>query len=81
MNEIEKENFIYEYKILKAKSRLDILTSNLMYTPQLVQQYTEKSIKNGFKQLGFEAKIQCIMWDEYCSFLADTKLKPKEDGK
>ncbi len=67
--EEEKEQFRYECKISKARQRLDILTSNLMYRPQDVENYTEESIKNGFKQLGFDVNVQKIMWDEYCSFL------------
>ncbi len=67
--EEEKEQFRYERKISRARQRLDILTSNLMYRPQDLKNYTEESIKNGFKQLGFDVNIQNIMWSEYCSFL------------
>ena len=64
-----KENFRYEYKISKARDRLNTLTTNLMYRPQDVSDYTEKSIKGGFKQLGYDDNIQNIMWNEYNEFI------------
>lgn len=67
--EEDKERFRYEYKLSTARHRLDILTTNLMYEPKSIENYTEESIKNGFKQLGFDSNIQNIMWCEYCSFL------------
>ena len=68
-DEEEKEQFRYERKISIARKKLDMLTSNLMYRPQDVKNYTEESVKNGFKRLGFDVNIQNIMWGEYCSFL------------
>ena len=41
-----------------------------MYRPQDVSNYTEESIKSGFKQLGYDDNIQNIMWNEYEEFVS-----------
>jgi phenylalanyl-tRNA synthetase alpha subunit len=62
--EEKKEN----EQICIARYRLDLLTSKLIYTPSDISNYTEESIKNGFKQLNFNSNIQNLMWDEFVEF-------------
>lgn len=64
-----KEESLRQLKILKARKYLSSLTSSLIYTPQEAKNYTEESIKTGFKKLGFDGDVQNIMWDEYCLFV------------
>jgi hypothetical protein len=73
--ETDKAKYRYEYKISKARERLNILTNNLMYRPQDVKNYTEDSIKGGFRQLGFDENIQNIIWSEYSEFISKCVLK------
>lgn len=73
--EEDKEKYRYEYKISKARDRLNLLTTNLMYRPQDVNSYTEESIKRGFKQLGYDDNIQNIMWNEYQEFVSRYLVK------
>ena len=73
--EEDKERFRYEYKISNARDRLNLLTTNLMYRPQDVKNYTEESIKGGFKQLGYDENIQNIMWYEYKKFVSKYLVK------
>lgn len=73
--EEDKERYRYERKISKARERLNILTNNLMYRPQDVKNYTEDSIKSGFRQLGYDENIQNIMWSEYSEFISKYVLK------
>ena len=68
--EEDKERFRYEYKISKARDMLDLLTSNLMYRPKNIKNYTEQSIKDLFKQSGYDENIQNIMWNEYEEFIS-----------
>lgn len=46
-----------------------------MYRPQDVSNYTEESIKGGFKQLGYDDNIQNIMWNEYREFVSRYLVK------
>ena len=69
-SEKDKERYRYEYKISKARDRLNLITTNLMYRPQNEINYTEESIKDGFKQLGYDDNIQNIMWNEYSDFIS-----------
>lgn len=71
----DREKFRYELKISNARKQLDLLTTNLMYKPQYVNNYTEESIKNGFRQLGYDENIQNIMWDEYSNFISKYVIK------
>ena len=71
----DKERYRYEYKISKARDRLNLLTTSLMYRPQDVSNYTEESIKAGFKQLGYDDNIQNIMWNEYEEFVSRYMVK------
>ena len=73
--EEDRERFRYEYKISQARDRLKLLTSNLMYRPQNVENYTEEIIKSGFKKLGYDTNIQNIMWDEYKKFISKYIIK------
>ena len=60
--EEDKERFRYEYKLSTARHRLDILTSNLMYEPKSIENYTEESIKNGFlERIGSGTKFLQII--------------------
>lgn len=68
--EEDKERLRYKYKISKARHRLNLLKTNLRYRPQDVNNYTEKSVKSGFKQLGYDDNIQNIMWSEYNEFVS-----------
>lgn len=67
--EEDKERFRRERVISHARVHLDSLTSNLIYMPDEVVNFTEESVKAGFKKLGYGIGIQNIMWKEYCSFV------------
>lgn len=67
--EEEREQFRYERKVGYARYALNTLTSNLMYAPKKAKNYTERIIKDWFKEMGYNTDIQNIMWNDYCSFL------------
>ena len=79
---IIKENekkFQHTYNLDRARRELDVLTSNLMYRPENVNNYTKESLKNGFKRLGFNAEIQEVMWNEFNVFVQTYITKPIEN--
>jgi hypothetical protein len=73
--EEDKERSMYNRKIDLARNRLDLLTTNIMYNPQDINDYTEESMKGGFKQLGYDENIQNIMWNEYMEFVSKYVVK------
>jgi hypothetical protein len=67
-----------KHNIQSARKRLDILTNVLIYRPQQAVQYTEQSVKDGFKALGYDSDIQNTMANEYQEFINTYIIKNKQ---
>jgi len=52
-----------------ARKRLDLLTNKLIYHPTETKSYTEQSVRNGFKHLGYSIEVQDQMVKEYSTFI------------
>ena len=60
---------IYERKIDNARRYLSLITTNIMYRPEIADNIDKIKLKEKFKSMGYDMNIQNLIWEEYKEFL------------